>query len=47
MQRFHKASLLAGTIMAGAVFATPAYAQTESAEDTTESTAIVVTGSRI
>jgi len=37
--------------MAGAVFAAPAYAQTEtvsgSAEDTTESTAIVVTGSRI
>jgi len=51
MQRFHKASLLAGTIMAGAVFATPAYAQTETvssaAEETTESTAIVVTGSRI
>jgi len=51
MQRFHKASLLAGTIMAGAVFAAPAYAQTEtvsgSAEETTESTAIVVTGSRI
>jgi outer membrane receptor protein involved in Fe transport len=51
MQRFHKASLLAGTIMAGAVFAAPAYAQTEtvsgSAEETTEATAIVVTGSRI
>jgi outer membrane receptor protein involved in Fe transport len=51
MQRFHKASLLAGTIMAGAVFATPAYAQTETvssaAEETTEATAIVVTGSRI
>ena len=40
MQRFHKASLLAGTIMAGAVFAAPAYAQTETvssaAEETTE-----------
>ncbi|GAA0769566.1 outer membrane receptor protein involved in Fe transport [Erythromicrobium ramosum] len=51
MQRFHKASLLAGTIMAGAVFATPAYAQTEtvsgSAEETTETTSILVTGSRI
>ena len=51
MQRFHKASLLAGTIMAGAVFAAPAYAQTEtvsdSAEETTESTAITVVGSRI
>ena len=51
MQRFQKASLLAGTIMAGAMFATPAYAQTETvssaAEETTESTAIVVTGSRI
>lgn len=51
MQRFQKASLLAGTIMAGAMFATPAYAQTEtvsdSAEETTESTAITVIGSRI
>jgi outer membrane receptor protein involved in Fe transport len=51
MQRFQKASLLAGTIMAGAMFAAPAYAQTETAEvseSTTEvADAIVVTGSRI
>ncbi len=50
MQRFQKASLLAGTIMAGAMFATPAFAQDEvttSAEDTAESTAITVIGSRI
>lgn len=51
MQRFQKASLLAGTIMAGAMFAAPAYAQTETAEvseSTTEAAdAIVVTGSRI
>lgn len=51
MQRFQKASLLAGTIMAGAMFATPAFAQSEdvtsTAEETTESTAIIVTGSRI
>ncbi len=51
MQRLKKASLLTGTIMAGAVFAAPAYAQ-----DTTvdvaggveeESAPILVTGSRI
>ena len=51
MQRFQKASLLAGTIMAGAMFATPAFAQSEdvtsTAEETTETTAIIVTGSRI
>jgi outer membrane receptor protein involved in Fe transport len=50
MQRFQKASLLAGTIMAGAMFATPAFAQDEvttSTEEATESTPIVVTGSRI
>lgn len=53
MQRFQKASLLAGTIMAGAMFAAPAYAQdtdtadVTGAEEATESTAIVVTGSRI
>jgi iron complex outermembrane recepter protein len=49
MTRFNKASLLAGTIMAGAVFATPAYAQdaetTEAAVQ--EDSFIVVTGSRI
>ncbi|MDC8754057.1 TonB-dependent receptor [Erythrobacter sp. sf7] len=49
MTRFNKASLLAGTIMAGAMIATPAYAQDA---DTTETAAqednfIVVTGSRI
>jgi iron complex outermembrane recepter protein len=50
MQRFQKASLLAGTIMAGAMFATPAFAQddvTSSSEETAESTAITVIGSRI
>jgi iron complex outermembrane recepter protein len=53
MQRFQKASLLAGTIMAGAMFAAPAYAQdTETAdvsgsEETAESSAITVIGSRI
>lgn len=50
MQRFQKASLLAGTIMAGAMFATPAFAQDEvttSAAETSETPAIVVTGSRI
>ncbi|MFM7403233.1 MAG: TonB-dependent receptor plug domain-containing protein, partial [Erythrobacter sp.] len=52
MQRFHKASLLAGTIMAGAIFAAPASAQTESddvastAEEAADSD-IIVTGSRI
>lgn len=49
MTRFNKASLLAGTIMAGAVFATPAYAQdAETAEATAQDESfIVVTGSRI
>lgn len=54
MQRFKKASLLTGTIMASAMFAAPAYAQdTDSAdvagsnEEATESTPILVTGSRI
>ncbi len=52
MQRFNKASLLAGTIMAGALMAAPAYAQDQAADVVTadepaESTAIVVTGSRI
>lgn len=53
MQRFQKASLLAGTIMAGAMFAAPAYAQdTETAdvsgsEETAEASAITVIGSRI
>lgn len=51
MQRFQKATLLAGTIMAGAMFATPAFAQADdvssSNEEATESTAITVIGSRI
>jgi len=51
MTRFNKASLLAGTIMAGAVFATPAFAQdaetVETAAETREENFIVVTGSRI
>jgi len=49
MTRFNKASLLAGTIMAGAVFATPAYAQdAETAETAAQDDSfIVVTGSRI
>ncbi len=50
MNRFNKASLLAGTIMAGAVIASPAYAQdaeTEVAAQTREDNFIVVTGSRI
>jgi len=54
MTRFNKASLMAGTIMAGAVFAVPAYAQdtatdvtTTAAEQAEEQRAIVVTGSRI
>ena len=51
MQRLKKAPLLAGTIMAGAVFAAPAYAQDANvsggAEETTEATGIIVTGSRI
>ena len=54
MKSFHKASLLAGTVMAGAVFAAPAYAQdnepsvtTGAGEVASQSNAIVVTGSRI
>lgn len=51
MNRFNKASLLAGTIMAGAMIATPAYAQdaeaAETAAETREDNFIVVTGSRI
>ena len=50
MNRFNKASLLAGTIMAGAVIASPAYAQdvtTAETETAEETTSIVVTGSRI
>ena len=53
MQRFQKASLLTGTIMAGAMFAAPAYAQDNEIADVTDSeaaaadTGIVVTGSRI
>lgn len=51
MTRFNKASLLAGTIMAGAVFAAPAYAQdaetVETAAETRQDNFIVVTGSRI
>jgi outer membrane receptor protein involved in Fe transport len=49
MNRFSKASLLAGTVMAGAMIASPAYAQdTETGEEgaSTENR-IVVTGSRI
>lgn len=50
MQRFQRASLLAGTIMASAMFATPAFAQDEvatGADETAESTSITVLGSRI
>ncbi len=49
MTRFNKASLLAGTFMAGAVFAAPAYAQdAETAEAAAQDESfIVVTGSRI
>lgn len=50
MNRFNKASLLAGTIMAGAMIASPAYAQDADAEvatETREDNFIVVTGSRI
>lgn len=52
MQRFQKASLLAGTFMAGAMFAAPAYAQDNEADvsgsgEQAESTAITVIGSRI
>lgn len=49
MNRFSKASLLAGTIMAGAMIASPAYAQdTDTGEDEAGvENRIVVTGSRI
>ncbi|WP_324074521.1 MAG: TonB-dependent receptor [Erythrobacter sp.] len=50
MTRFNKASLLAGTIMAGAMFSAPAYAQdadVTTAEQPAEEQAILVTGSRI
>ncbi len=47
--RFNKASLLAGTIMAGAMVATPAIAQDaeDAAAEAAEENFIVVTGSRI
>lgn len=47
--RFHKASLLAGTVMAGAMLVAPAHAQTDQggADQAAEGTPIVVTGSRI
>lgn len=48
--RFNKASLLAGTVMAGAMVATPAFAQDslpESTASSNEGDLIVVTGSRI
>lgn len=49
MNRFSKGTLLAGTIMAGAMIATPAYAQDNETNDTAASddNFIVVTGSRI
>lgn len=51
MNRFNKASLLAGTIMAGVMIVTPAYAQDAETVTTAETAAdedfIVVTGSRI
>ncbi|NCP13729.1 MAG: TonB-dependent receptor [Sphingomonadales bacterium] len=50
MTNFNKASLLAGTFMAGAIFATPAYAQDADTVDSMqapEENFIVVTGSRI
>ena len=49
MNRFTKGSLLAGTVMAGAMVATPAFAQdTETAESSSSGdNLIVVTGSRI
>ena len=50
MNRFNKASLLAGTIVAGAMIVSPAYAQDADAEvgtETREENLIVVTGSRI
>lgn len=43
--RFNKAALLTGTVMAGAMIATPAFAQDETATEDAE--LIVVTGSRI
>lgn len=49
MTRFNKASLLAGTIMAGAVLAAPAFAQEAESSETgaKDESYIVVTGSRI
>jgi outer membrane receptor protein involved in Fe transport len=49
MNRFSKGTLLAGTIMAGAMIATPAYAQDNDTNETEagEENRIVVTGSRI
>jgi outer membrane receptor protein involved in Fe transport len=49
MQRFKKASLFAGTFMASAMFAAPAFAQADdvAADESTESAPIIVTGSRI
>jgi outer membrane receptor protein involved in Fe transport len=48
MNRFSKGSLLAGTVMAGAMIATPAMAQdSETNEGASEDNRIVVTGSRI
>ena len=52
MTRFNKASLLAGTVMAGAMMASPAFAQDTvttdaAAEQTEEQQTILVTGSRI
>lgn len=50
MNRFNKASLLAGTIMAGAMISAPAYAQDAETVETAapaEENFIVVTGSRI
>ncbi|MEM6858137.1 MAG: TonB-dependent receptor [Pseudomonadota bacterium] len=48
MKSFNKGLLLSGTVMAGAMIATPAMAQDgETAEEVTESAPIIVTGSRI
>ncbi len=48
MNRFSKGSLLAGTVMAGAMIATPAYAQdSDTNEGASEDNVIFVTGSRI
>jgi hypothetical protein len=47
MNRFTKGSLLAGTIMAGAMIATPAHAQDNEEAAASEENRIVVTGSRI